>query len=128
MVIAMGGLRSYRDLDVWRLAMEIAQDIYRHTANFPSEERFGLTAQIRRAAVSLPSNIVEGYCTGGTRLWLRHLAIACGSLGEVETQLILAQKLGFGNRDTATLIYRKLQSLGKQLRILRRTLAKKLKD
>jgi four helix bundle protein len=93
------GVASYRDLLVWQRAMVLAEAIYGVTASFPSREMYGLTAQLRRAAVSIPSNIAEGHATRRTGLFLRHLAIAKGSLAEVETQLELACRLGFMKAD-----------------------------
>jgi four helix bundle protein len=86
---------SYRDLDVWNTAMDIAEMCYEVTRVFPADERFGLTAQIRRAAVSVASSVAEGH---GSRLRERyeyHLAIARGSLMELETQVLLAERLGY---------------------------------
>ncbi|MDX1963624.1 MAG: four helix bundle protein [Pirellulales bacterium] len=119
------GLKSYRDLEVWKVAMEIAVEIRQYSEKIPKSELFGLTSQIRSAALSIPSNIAEGYATGKTRVWLRHLAIAGGSLVEVETQLIYSQRVKLGNRDLAKQLYLKLQQLGKQLRKLRSSLQKK---
>ncbi len=85
---------SYRDLDVWGRAMDLAERVYAETQAFPPAELYGLVAQMRRAAVSIPSNIAEGEgCTG--RDPLRFLDIAYGSLLELETQLELARRLGF---------------------------------
>ena len=90
---------SYRDLLVWQRGMRLAEAVYGVTAEFPSREMYGLTAQLRRAAVSIPSNIAEGHATRRTGLFLRHLAIAKGSLAEVETQIELAVRLGFTKAD-----------------------------
>jgi len=86
-------LRTYKDLKVWRKSFNLCISVYRVTASFPPAERFGLTAQVRRATVSVPSNIAEGYARETTRDYIRHLWIARGSLAEVETQLMLSREL-----------------------------------
>lgn len=88
-------VQYYGDLIVWQKAMDLTTAVYRVTSGFPDVERFGLTNQIRRAAVSVPSNIAEGQGRGTTRDFLHFLYIARGSLQEVETQLLLAHRLGF---------------------------------
>lgn len=87
-------LASYRDLEVWKLGMEVVEEVYRITRAMPSDERFGLTSQSRRAAVSIPANIAEGRSQHTVGGYLRHLGIAGGSLAELETHLILANRLG----------------------------------
>lgn len=86
---------SFRDLKVWQQAMMLVEDVYRVTAHFPVAERFGLTTQMRRAAVSIPSNIGEGRRRKRQRAYLHYLDIALGSQGEVEVQLEIALSLGF---------------------------------
>ncbi len=90
---------SYKDLLVWQRAVELALAIYRCTAEFPVEERFGLTSQIRRAGVSIPSNIAEGYGRGTRKDYKQFLSIARGSTLEVQTQLLIATELGFGSSE-----------------------------
>lgn len=89
----MSSITSYRDLLVWQRSMDLAQAIYATTSRFPPAERFGLTAQMRRAAVSIPSNIAEGQSRNSTGEFLNFLGIARGSLAELETQLLLAGRL-----------------------------------
>ena len=86
--------RSYRDLEVWQQSMELAEVIWRLSARFPAEERFGLTSQLRRAVTSVPANIAEGAERHGTREFLQFLGIASGSLAETETFLLLSERLG----------------------------------
>ncbi|UPG92984.1 four helix bundle protein [Luteibacter aegosomatissinici] len=86
--------RPHHDLLVWRRTMELAKKVYELTSRLPVEERFGLSSQLRRCAVSIPSNIAEGACRGSQRELLRFVLIARGSLGELETQLQLLASLG----------------------------------
>ena len=92
-------VRSYRDLVAWQKAMELVTDIYRSTQAFPDSERFGLTAHLRRAAVSVPSNVAEGQGRISTGEFKQFLGHARGSLLEVETQIVIAGNLGYLTRD-----------------------------
>jgi four helix bundle protein len=89
------GVRNYRDLIVWQKSMDLVTLVYQFTESFPQKEVFGLTNQLRRAAVSVPSNIAEGQGRNSNRDFQRFLSIARGSLQEVETQLELARRLGY---------------------------------
>ncbi|EAR21663.1 four helix bundle protein [Nitrococcus mobilis] len=91
----MNNVTGHKDLSVWQAAMELAKVIYAMTADFPKEERYGLVSQMRRAAVSVPSNIAEGAGRGSAREFHQFLTIARGSLSELETQALLARDLGF---------------------------------
>jgi four helix bundle protein len=88
-------MRDFRQLKVWQKAHSFVLDLYRHSQGFPAEERFGLTVQLRRAAVSVASNIAEGCGRDGERDFARFLSIAGGSASEVEYQLLLARDLGY---------------------------------
>ena len=88
--------RPHERLQVWRDAMSLVEETYRTTAAFPDSERFGLTSQIRRAAISVPSNIAEGAARRSKLEYLRFLSIARGSLSELDTQLQIADRLGLG--------------------------------
>lgn len=92
-------MASFRELVVWQKAKSFAVEVYRATALFPKDERFGLTNQLRRAAVSVPSNIAEGHARNTASEMLRFCGIALGSLAEVETQLLVASDHAFGNAD-----------------------------
>ncbi len=85
----------HSELEVWKRSIEFVTEIYRITTSFPKVELYGLTAQIRRAAVSVPSNIAEGATRGSDREFIHFLSIAMGSLSELETQLIIAKNLGY---------------------------------
>ena len=128
----MGAITGYRDLDVWRLSMDLVEGSYRVTEKFPRAEEFGLRAQIRRAAVSVPSNIAEGQGRSSTGEYVHHLSIAHGSLMELETQIQIAGRLGFiGKSDVDSLLHssaevgRMLNALGRSLRA--RTSARELR-
>lgn len=88
-------MRSYRELEVWTRGMELVRDIYRATRGFPKAELFGLTSQMRRAAVSIPSNIAEGHARTGSREFLHGLSMALGSLAELATQVEIAADLRY---------------------------------
>ena len=88
-------IECYRDLLVWQKAMELVTEVYRVTGRFPDDEKFGITAQIRRAAVSVPSNIAEGYGRNMLKDYIRFLRVARGSLLELETQVIISKNLKY---------------------------------
>jgi len=92
-------VRRYTDLIAWQKAMDLVEGVYRLTKQFPKEELYGLVSQMRRSAVSIPSNIAEGHCRNGRREYVHHLSIALGSLGELETQVLIAQRLGYPEDD-----------------------------
>lgn len=91
--------QGHRDLDAWNAAMELVTELYRISTTFPPDERFGLVSQLRRAAVSVPSNLAEGYGRVSTRDFHRFIGQAHGSLLEVETQLEIAKNLGYITAD-----------------------------
>ena len=97
----MAQVRSHRDLIVWQKAMDLATQIYRLTANFPTSESYRLTAQITRAAVSVPANIAEGNARATARDYAHFLSIAKGSLMETETYVLLAVRLGYLSEEQA---------------------------
>ena len=88
-------MKTHKDLDVWKRGISFVEQIYRTTKKFPKEELYGLTSQLRRAAVSLPSNIAEGAARSSTKEYIQFCYIALGSLSEVETQIMIAEKLGY---------------------------------
>jgi four helix bundle protein len=92
-------LESHKDLKVWQESMILVEDVYKITATFPKEELFGLTSQLKRSSVSVPSNIAEGAGRRGKTEFIRFLYIAMGSLSELDTQLELAERLSFYKRD-----------------------------
>ena len=120
-------LKNYRDLTVWQKSMDLVVAIYELTGEFPPQERYGLSSQIQRAAVSIPSNIAEGYGRTHRGDYLHHLSIAKGSLAEVETQLALAVRLGFVAREQVIALWTLTQEVGKMIAKLIESLAKEQK-
>jgi four helix bundle protein len=114
--------RGHKDLRAWQSAMLLVEDIYRLTSTFPKEELFGLSSQMRRAAVSVPSNIAEGSARSGTKELLYFLGVATGSLAELDTQLDLVHRLKYGTEITST------QSRLDEVSALTLALMKSLKD
>ena len=114
---------SYRDLDVCQFAMDIVIAVYRVTRAFPAEEKFGLVAQLRRAAVAIPSNIAEGRNRLGAAEFRRFVSIARGSVAEVETQLAVAVALGYVGAGEIASLSSRLDQLSKMLFGLYRRLA-----
>ena len=90
-------VKSFRDLRVWQRAMDLVEMIYKVSVDFPRSETYGLTSQIRRAAISVPSNIAEGHSRKHTKEYLRFLSVAQGSLAELQTQIEIASRLGYGS-------------------------------
>jgi four helix bundle protein len=88
-------MRDFQELKVWQKAHQVALDVYRHSKGFPADERFGLTAHLRKSVTSVPSNIAEGCGRGGDKELARFLGIAAGSASELEYQLLLARDLGY---------------------------------
>jgi four helix bundle protein len=108
-------VRSYRDLIVWRKGIELAKDIYGVTKNFPSTEVYGLTNQLRRAAVSIPSNIAEGQSRQSSKEFSHFLHISLGSLSEVDTQIVIAQELDYLSANQAELLFSAIFELRKMI-------------
>jgi len=115
-------VRRYRDLVVWQQAMALVADLYRLSERFPREEKYGLVQQLRRAAVSVPSNIAEGHGRDHLGDYLRHLSIANGSLMELETQVQIAAILGYVTKDQAARVLARAARVGKLLSGLTRAL------
>ncbi|WP_295585142.1 four helix bundle protein [uncultured Lamprocystis sp.] len=112
------GVRDYRDLIVWQKSMDLVTEVYRLTRGFPREELFGLTSQVRRAAVSIPSNIAEGQARQSTAEFRRFLSIAQGSRAEVETQLLIAVRLNYSTESDVQTAVSLLTEIQKMLAVL----------
>lgn len=119
-------VQSYRDLQVWQRGMRLAADVYRLTATLPSSERYGLSVQMQRAVVSIPSNIAEGHERDSTREFLRFLSIAQGALAELETQLSLAVLLEMVPASQVDRLLSDASELGRMLNGMRSKLALRL--
>jgi len=119
---------GYRDLKVWQLGVEISIAVYRLTDGFPQREIYGLTSQMRRAAVSIASNIAEGHSRAQTKDFIRFLAMSRGSVSELETQLIIATKLGFVQKPDTDRILGMLDEESRMLASLQRSLRSKLRN
>ena len=106
---------SYKDMIAWRKAMQLVTEIYQATREFPRDELYGLTSQLRRAAVSVPSNIAEGQARFSSREFHHFLSLARGSLVEIETQLIIAQNLGYLSAKQSRSLLSEAAELGRVL-------------
>jgi len=115
--------RHYKDLLVWQKRMSLGKLVYKLTASFPSDERFGITSQLRRAAVSVPSNIAEGQARQSTKEFLQFLSIAEGSLAELETQLLLSVELSFCQKTETESALKEIDELQKMIIALKRKLS-----
>ena len=109
----MSEIRSFRDLEVWKKSMSLAEHVYGVLRKFPAEERFGLADQLRRAVISIPSNIAEGRGRGSAKDFSNFLCMARGSLNEVVTQLELAKRLGYLQSGSG--LYEETMAIGKML-------------
>jgi four helix bundle protein len=115
-------IKSYRDLRVWQDSMTLAELCYRLTRAFPKEEMFGLTSQVRRSAASIPANIAEGHGRENTQSFIQYLRISQGSLKELETHLLLTQRVGLTGTEEIDGLMRQCESVGKMVRLLIRSL------
>ncbi len=116
------GIRSFEDLRVWQEGIGLCESVYSLTRSFPEDERFGLTSQLRRAAVSVPSNIAEGWGRGSRAEYARFLKVARGSLYEVRTQLIVAERVHLCPADTTAPVLRQADQVRRMLHGLIRSL------
>jgi four helix bundle protein len=108
-------MESVRELKIWQKSMDLVEACYRLSAALPADERFGLISQIRRAATSIPANIAEGFGRWNTREFGRFLAISCGSLRELETHIIITQRLGYVSETKSGPILRASDELARML-------------
>lgn len=116
-------VKHYKELKIWQKGMSVSKAVYELTSKLPVDERFGLTAQMRRAAVSVPSNIAEGQARHGTKEFLLFLSHAGGSLAELETQLLLSVDLGYCRPSETDSILEQIGELQRMLAAIRRKLA-----
>jgi four helix bundle protein len=111
-------IESYKDMIVWQQAMDLVVAVYAATRNWPKEELYGLTSQARRAATSVPANIAEGFARENRGSYQQFLRIAQGSLKELETHLLIAQRVGFAEQESTSALFGRAESVGKLLRRL----------
>lgn len=108
-------MKTHKDLDAWKNSIELVTDVYKTTNDFPNHERFGLTSQIRRSAVSIPSNISEGAGRKHKKEFIQFLYIAIGSLAELETQLIISCNINFITKEELENYNQKLKIIANQI-------------
>ena len=116
----MTGMRNYKELDAWKLSMAMADSTYELTDKFPDRERYGLTAQLRKTAVSVPSNIAEGQARGTMRSGLFFIRVALGSVAELDTQIELARRRKYVTVDATRVLDEQLQRVRQMLYGMRR--------
>jgi four helix bundle protein len=121
----MKSFHDYRDLEVWQKAMQVVKQVYLLTEGFPPSELYGLTSQMRRAAISIPANIAEGWGRRYTAEFIHFLRQANGSCTELETLLMLSVEINLCPQEAAQAILEELQILGKQLNNLERSLQRR---
>ena len=121
-------MKSYQELDVWRLGMTLAETCYRITRGFPTTEMYGLTSQMRRASVSIAANIAEGYGRESTPAFIQFLRVSQGSARELETHVLIAQRVEFLNGEDAAKLLGDCERISKMLRNLIRALQVKSKS
>jgi four helix bundle protein len=120
-------IKSYRNLGVWQLGLDLATDAYRLTSKFPAQERYGLASQLQRAAVSIPANVAEGHSRDSTKQYLFHVSVAMGSIAETETHLLLAERLGYADTQAVSALLDLCNRLGRMLRNLQKSLRARTK-
>ncbi len=121
-------IRSYKDLDVWQVSMQLAEACYRMTKSYPREELYGMTSQIRRSAASIPANVAEGYGREHTRSFIQSLRIAQGSLKELETHVMLAERVQLTTADATAPLLNECDRVGRMLRNLIRSLQARMDE
>jgi four helix bundle protein len=104
-------IKTYRDLDIWTVGIEIVKDIYKLTENFPKQEMYGLVSQMRRAAVSIPSNVAEGFRRYHNKEYKQFLYTSLGSCAELETQITITQELKYIQKNEESILLEKLDHL-----------------
>lgn len=119
-------ISGFRDLRVWQGGMDLVEQVYRLTREFPKHELYGLVGQMQRAAVSVPSNIAEGHTRDSSKEYLRHLSIARASLAELQTQLEIAERLQYCSSQNFSQLLSQSDTLARQLSALRNALLKAL--
>lgn len=114
--------KSYEDLKVWQRAIDLSTDIYKLTSNFPKEACYGLTSQLRRASVSIASNIAEGCSRNSAKEFVQFLSIALGSIGELKTQIIIANRIGYLPLENSYPVLKMIDEAGAMLNGLQKSI------
>lgn len=117
-------IKSFRDLLIWQRGIQLVKEVYEETRNFPKEELYGLTNQMRRSAISIPSNISEGHIRQHKSEFIQFLSIALGSLAELETQILIAKELGYISSERTEYLIDQMNSMGKMIRGLMKKLTR----
>jgi len=107
----MGKIQTYRDLDIWNAGIDLVKEIYKLTEKFPKEEMYGLSAQMRRSAISIPSNVAEGFRRHHNKEYRRFLYITLGSSAELETQITIAKELKYIQKEQEAMLLEKLDHI-----------------
>lgn len=118
-------IKNYKELGVWQKAIDLVTEIYELSKVFPQPEKYGLAAQIQRAAISVPANIAEGWSRGSTKEYIQYLKISRGSLAELETHLIIAQRLNYISIQTFDKLQGEIEAIGRMTNSIIKTLQKK---
>ena len=118
-------VKSYRDLEVWQKSMDLVVECYHVTGKLPKAETFGLSSQLQRAAVSIPANIAEGRARKHTKEFIQHLSIAYGSLAELETHILISERLRYIDSDLTNKLIERTSTVGRMINGLRRSLKRK---
>jgi four helix bundle protein len=117
-------IKSFRDLIIWQRGINLVKEVYEETRNFPKQELYGLTSQIRRSAISIPSNVSEGHTRQHRAEFRQFLSMALGSLAELETQIIISRELNYISSEKSEKVIDQMDSLGKMIRGLMKKLTK----
>jgi four helix bundle protein len=117
-------IKSFRDLIIWQRGINLVKEVYEETRNFPKQELYGLTSQIRRSAISIPSNVSEGHTRQHRAEFRQFLSMALGSLAELETQIIISRELNYISSEKSEKVIDQIDSLGKMIRGLMKKLTK----
>ncbi|MBQ6164923.1 MAG: four helix bundle protein [Clostridia bacterium] len=121
-------MNSYKDLDVWKKSMDLVLDIYNITSEFPQDEKYGLSSQMKRAAVSIPSNIAEGQTRHSYKEFIHFLLIARGSCAELETQVLLCERLGLIEKENGEATTKAINEINRMINGLINNLNLKIKE
>jgi len=110
-----GKIRTYRDLDIWKASIQLVKDVYKLTEKFPKQEVYGLVSQMRRAGVSVPSNVAEGFRRYHNNEYKQFLYISLGSCAELETQATIARELAYISKDKETALLEKVDHISRMI-------------